>query len=445
MRLLATAAFVIALQTASTGAVLLVPEDYPTIGDAVAASSDGDLVLVGPGTYLEAVDFGGKQITIRSDADRDEATYDPDPAATTIDATGLAASAVMLFGPFNDRSPELVGFTVTGGSGTYFGSRPYPAGGGIYIDQNGGTFGPVIRSCIVSGNRVVGDGATGGGIEVCYGTSPGPSYPEIIDCLIMDNHADYSGGGIALDTASSSCHIWNCTIVNNSAGTRAGGLDCHHATIDIRSCIIWGNTAGASPQIWFDDEPTVSFSDIQAEEPWPGEGNIHADPEFVDSGAGDCHLLLTSPCIDAGDPANQPCTGKDLLGSPRYLDGDLDREQRIDMGALEFDNVHLDISGDATPGGTMIFTITGTPHLLVLLFIGSNPGEACLYPCGPLFFDFASPWWVFFWGGIPVVGIYHVPVTVPYDVPVPISLVFQNVAFRDAAGNTSNPLRVVIE
>jgi hypothetical protein len=65
----------------------------------------------------------------------------------------------------------------------------------------------------------------------------------------------------------------------------------------------------------------VTFSNIQdgsPRSPWPGQGNIDADPHFADPDHGDYHLkstagrwdsahqdwvfdTVTSPCIDAGD------------------------------------------------------------------------------------------------------------------------------------------------
>ncbi len=54
---------------------LLVPEDFDTIQAAVDAAEPGDLVLVGPGTYEEAVDVTTADLTIRG-LDRNEVILD---------------------------------------------------------------------------------------------------------------------------------------------------------------------------------------------------------------------------------------------------------------------------------------------------------------------------------------------------------------------------------
>ena len=54
-----------------------VPEQYVTIGAAIAASYDGDVVEVGPGTYAEGLNFGGREITVRSTAGAGTTIVDP--------------------------------------------------------------------------------------------------------------------------------------------------------------------------------------------------------------------------------------------------------------------------------------------------------------------------------------------------------------------------------
>src|SRR4051812_34832494 len=53
--------------TVKTGGVVThrVPQDFPTIQKAVDAAKPGELVLVSPGVYKEAVDVTTKDLTIR--------------------------------------------------------------------------------------------------------------------------------------------------------------------------------------------------------------------------------------------------------------------------------------------------------------------------------------------------------------------------------------------
>ena len=78
-----------------------------------------------------------------------------------------------------------------------------------------------------------------------------------------------------------------------------------------------------------DEELVITFFNIAGG--WEGEGNIDADPLFVDPENGDFHLTVDSPCIDAGTLEGAP--EFDFEGDPRPQgDG-------VDMGADEYSDV----------------------------------------------------------------------------------------------------------
>jgi hypothetical protein len=60
---------------AANGRLLRVPQDYPSVGAAVAAAHPYDFVLVGPGTYREAVHVTTPHLTIRG-VDRNRVIFD---------------------------------------------------------------------------------------------------------------------------------------------------------------------------------------------------------------------------------------------------------------------------------------------------------------------------------------------------------------------------------
>jgi beta-lactam-binding protein with PASTA domain len=138
----------------------------------------------------------------------------------------------------------------------------------------------------------------------------GMRYGTAVNCVFTGNRTTaYGGGGMDKGTAV------NCTFFGNTAAESGGGT--HEGTAV--NCIIWGNSPDET------QETTVSFSCLSAAT--AGNGNIAADPDFVDSGAGDFRLNVGSPCLDAGTPDGAP--SNDILNVPRPQGGG------YDMGAHE--------------------------------------------------------------------------------------------------------------
>ncbi|MBW8040025.1 MAG: hypothetical protein FVQ85_08510 [Planctomycetes bacterium] len=291
------------------------------------------------------------------------ASYDSSPILNNCIFSGNFAGGLGGgIGHIDFGSPTLTKCRLIGNAATYMGGGIYGCFGpttnctitGNWAGESGGGMDycdEPITNCVITGNWA---GVEGGGMHHCSG--------PITNCIITGNSAEYWGGGmLGCDGPITNCTItgnWagdqggglascygpitNCTITDNWAQNHGGGL----TTCDdsFTNCIIWGNS---NEQIY---RPLLRLSIIHSDiqDGWPGQGNIDADPCFVDPGywdpnetpedanddfwvEGDYHLLVDSPCIDVGDP-NYPYDPNetDLDGTPRIFGN------RIDMGAYEY-------------------------------------------------------------------------------------------------------------
>jgi hypothetical protein len=186
-----------------------------------------------------------------------------------------------------------------------------------------------ITHCEFTGNTATGrDSSRGGAINTSG------SGISIQNCIFSGNESSAYGGG--LYHLRGQIDLVNCTFVGNAAldGRTAACLAYGHDLTVLRAtnCIFWdgGSELFGDEGAGFD----VRYSNIR--DGFPGEGNMDEDPCFVNPGywddlgtpedpaddiwfTGDYHLqseagywspvsqswitsLVTSPCIDAGDP-----------------------------------------------------------------------------------------------------------------------------------------------
>ena len=299
--------------------------DFPTIQAGIDSSLTGDTVLVWDGTYLENIDFKGKNIVVASrfliDSDFEHVLN------TIIDGSQPvnpdSASCVRIVS-HEDSTAMLIGFTLTHGRGTKWRDIHnlllYREGGGILIelsspqikfnlivdndasDRTGarsaggggiriGDGNPLIENNVIALNR----GRYGAGIVLNYATG------RIRNNIIWRNSGgqDYGGAGI-WSFAVGPAIIENNTIVENSSVRGGGGMTVWSTSVVGRGNILWGNTASdttVSQIELLSGAATMTYNDIQYG--WEGDGNIQSDPMFANY---DFHLGLNSTCIDAGSP-----------------------------------------------------------------------------------------------------------------------------------------------
>lgn len=185
--------------------------DAPTIQAGIDSACAGDNVLVGVGTYIENINFMGKDVVVRSQLGA---------AATVLDGSSQELSTV-LFISGESRFAVLEGFTVTGGRGYFPTTIPGGDGGGIFI----GNAEPTIRSNVVTGNEsvyIAGPRETGIGGGILCGGNPDVWSPLIEDNLITGNRAGSNGGGIAV-CGNAIPEIVNNVICNNELLFGDGG------------------------------------------------------------------------------------------------------------------------------------------------------------------------------------------------------------------------------
>ena len=214
-----------------TPQVLKVPSEYSTIQAAIDATNESDTVLVADGTYTENFDID-KDIKIISENGAEKTIID-----------GGKITHVIGFGSSTTRDCVLDGFTVTNGGGD--------DAGGIFVAEGS----PILRNLIITGNRC--EKWSGGGIDVI---GEGAN-PLIEDCIITDNYATDSGGGLMV-AQKATATINDVTINNNTAGGNGGGISVWGGSIKIKDTILDSNTSAYTLAMFVGTDDAVNFRPI---------------------------------------------------------------------------------------------------------------------------------------------------------------------------------------
>ncbi|NLC80656.1 MAG: hypothetical protein GX748_05685, partial [Lentisphaerae bacterium] len=346
---------------------------WQTLQYAVDTAPVGSMVLAAPGFYNAGVRDGFGTITNLlnrvvitrnvvlkgSGAGHSFIMGASDPAGDAYGCGPNAVRCVLM------STGALEGFTVTGGRSSNLGTGNdwWNRGGGFVVS---GFTAAQIWDCVISNNVATRGAAIYGGLyhrcrivdnrATVYGVN---RYGTCYDCLLARNVGGATGEGAKL---------YNCTVTANDNGIR-------HMTTSVRAhlynSIIFGNTdvdveSGTA---------TVVTNCCTGGGLSPGEGNIAADPLFVDAANGDYRLRADSPCRDTGDVifTFEP-EGTDFAGGPRVIG------PQVNMGA--FESCVGVINPVAAPGsalipsGPLLFESFPTS---VTFTVSSPPGRTFLY------------------------------------------------------------------
>ncbi len=334
----------------------LVPQDYPTIQAGINASSDGDTVLVAAGTYVENINYNGKNIVVGS---LYLTTQDTSYISSTI-IDGDSSGSIVVFESFEDSTAVLNGFTFqdiifNSGDGPQTiininESSPkiinnrfdnfylfqdvesaviYCENSNSLIMNNEFTNGSVGNGYVLGGfilsknsnltikNNRIENGYVGFAepsgyivsvnsdniIESNVIINPSMGYCVICapisildgsNCILRNNFIFQAyGDGYGAVVASESQYVsHNNTFVSNSVG---------YANLSSDGIVSNDIIYASSNAVYIDENSTiqVSYSDIEGG--WEGVGNIDTDPLFCAPDNGEYTLAQNSPCVGTGE------------------------------------------------------------------------------------------------------------------------------------------------
>ncbi len=236
-------------------------------------------------------------------------------------------------------SPELDGFTITGGNATYntnyisvngSGQIASNKGGGLYVANSQ----PIISNIIFKGNR----GGEGGGV---YNFNSATQFKNV---LITGNTSLGFGGGYSNSGNSGEPTLTNITIAGNtSASGPAGIYTSNSAPVHLKNSVVWGNTftnpiSGTATAIRnynnIIEGSYVTNTTFNTDFGLDMGVNSGANPLFTNAAGGDYTLTALSPAVNSGNTTffTDAQNSKDILGNARIT------ASIIDIGAYEHSN-----------------------------------------------------------------------------------------------------------
>lgn len=325
-----------------------VPGDDPLIQESINLATPGCTILVAAGTYTEDLVID-KVLKLEGEDGADATTLEGGgalPVIEVVETNGTSAVTIRGFtilggteGVFTVSNTDLVESVVDGASRgvvselPIVGSAPEVTIRSTTIKYT--TTGVESRVGSITLTKSWVKDSSGNGVVATDGCV------HLVDTLVTDNV------GACLRIGPNGC----ATVDFSTITACARGIELLNSAasaLRLDDSIVWGNT---------DDLAGVNCSAVAYTDTEPAccsmNGNICADPLFVDPEARDYHLPLSSPAVDAafepesytGDPCLDHFNSADIH-KQRLLDADGNLLAHPDMGAYELDKSSTQIPGD---------------------------------------------------------------------------------------------------
>jgi len=188
--------------------IINIPDDYPTIQEGIDVATNGDTILAQPGTYIENINYNGKNIVVASlFITTQDTSY---ISQTTID--GNMSGPVITFNHQETASAKLCGFRIING---------FSYGGGVLC--NGAN--PVLQNLVISNNNHT---ANRYSPVVCFTNNSN---------AILEHSSIISNETLGIRCNESSISLIDVEILSNGSA----GLTCDESDVYLEETVIANN------------------------------------------------------------------------------------------------------------------------------------------------------------------------------------------------------------